>query len=482
MKNIILLLLIFVSLISTPCFGADYYVKTGGNDSSDGLSDGNAWATVAKVNASTFNPGDNIYFNRGNSWSETMVFPSSGTFGNPITITAYGTGARPIINGDTTSANSLLTTDKDYLVFRSLNIVGSHTTDDEQVSKSVLVNGCANSVIFDDMDLDYLLDKKTRNFSFVNCSGTLMNSDVDGGVYGVHISVNNGGSYHPKIINNNIHDQDDGTFSDWDGIKCGVSSGDMNGLLIQGNNIHGFNEDGIDFISCKGNPIYIKDNNIHHPGDRYTAGGKNINGIKIVKDDFSTGSVYYIEGNNIHDLAVNDVGVCITGGDGNESHIKNNICYGFGTQGFFLREFINSTVYNNTIIDTFPATGAALDFFANTGTDVRNNILKSINVYDFQVRGASAITGDYNLLVDDASANVLDTSSYTGGDNDLYETDPLLNANYSIPTNSPAKDAGETLPEVTHDIRGYPRPGGAGYDIGAFEFGSLMKFQGVTLQ
>lgn len=103
MKKIILIPLLFVSLIAS---ATDYYVKNGGNDSDAGTSDGTAWETITKVNtvwaAGTFAPGDNIYFNRGDSFIGTIVIAESGTSGSPITIGAYGTGDDPIITSLTT--------------------------------------------------------------------------------------------------------------------------------------------------------------------------------------------------------------------------------------------------------------------------------------------------------------------------------------------------------------------------------------------
>ena len=81
---------------------AIYYVKNGGNDANTGLSDGQAWATIAKVNASSFNPGDQILFKKGSTWNETLTVTSSGVGGNPIIFGAYDTGAAPIISGFTT--------------------------------------------------------------------------------------------------------------------------------------------------------------------------------------------------------------------------------------------------------------------------------------------------------------------------------------------------------------------------------------------
>jgi len=77
---------------------ATYYVKNAGDDTKSGTSDGNAWKTIAKVNASTFAAGDSILFNRGDAWYEELIPPNSGTAGNVITFGAYGSGALPKIH------------------------------------------------------------------------------------------------------------------------------------------------------------------------------------------------------------------------------------------------------------------------------------------------------------------------------------------------------------------------------------------------
>lgn len=99
-RKAFLILSVFL-ILSLPLFSTDYYVKNGGNDGDAGTSDETAWATVGKVNGSSFNSGDNIYFNRGDEWRNENYLdpPSSGTSGNLITFGAYGTGADPIING-----------------------------------------------------------------------------------------------------------------------------------------------------------------------------------------------------------------------------------------------------------------------------------------------------------------------------------------------------------------------------------------------
>lgn len=76
-----------------------FYVDTNGNDANSGLSPATAWKTIAKVNGRTFIAGDSIMLKKGETWREQLTITSSGVFGNPITICAYGSGAKPILNG-----------------------------------------------------------------------------------------------------------------------------------------------------------------------------------------------------------------------------------------------------------------------------------------------------------------------------------------------------------------------------------------------
>jgi hypothetical protein len=79
-------------------FAVTYYVKPTGSDSADGLSNATAWATIAKVNSSTFAPGDQILFRAGSVFRDaTLVPPSSGSAVAPIVFGAYGTGVKPIL-------------------------------------------------------------------------------------------------------------------------------------------------------------------------------------------------------------------------------------------------------------------------------------------------------------------------------------------------------------------------------------------------
>ena len=63
--------LFLILLSACPALAATYYVKAGGNDSLDGLSDSTAWATIAKVQA-TVTSGDTVYFRSQDTWTSRL--------------------------------------------------------------------------------------------------------------------------------------------------------------------------------------------------------------------------------------------------------------------------------------------------------------------------------------------------------------------------------------------------------------------------
>ncbi|HEX6994506.1 MAG TPA: right-handed parallel beta-helix repeat-containing protein [Gammaproteobacteria bacterium] len=89
---------------------ATYYVRNGGNDSANGKSHAEAWASIDKVNAGSFGPGDEILFLSGNKWADQLVVKWSGSKSAPLVIGAYYVengvakrgvkGERPTIDGE----------------------------------------------------------------------------------------------------------------------------------------------------------------------------------------------------------------------------------------------------------------------------------------------------------------------------------------------------------------------------------------------
>lgn len=96
MRKILILILLIIPFALN---ATTYYVKNGGSNGNTGLSDAQAWQTIAKINSTSFSPGDIISFNRGDMWREELIVPSSGTNGAYIIFNSYGTGANPKILG-----------------------------------------------------------------------------------------------------------------------------------------------------------------------------------------------------------------------------------------------------------------------------------------------------------------------------------------------------------------------------------------------
>lgn len=77
-----------------------YYVDNAGSDSNNGLTPGTAFATISKINALAFNPGDTVNLKTDCEWVEPLFVRGSGTEAAPIVIKKYGAGTNlPTIKG-----------------------------------------------------------------------------------------------------------------------------------------------------------------------------------------------------------------------------------------------------------------------------------------------------------------------------------------------------------------------------------------------
>lgn len=72
--------------------GVAYYAAANGDDSNDGLSTQTPWATLSRVNSAALQPGDAVFFRRGDTFYGSIE-------GQPgVTYSAYGEGAKPVIS------------------------------------------------------------------------------------------------------------------------------------------------------------------------------------------------------------------------------------------------------------------------------------------------------------------------------------------------------------------------------------------------
>jgi len=110
----------------------------------------------------------------------------------------------------------------------------------------------------------------------------------------------------------------------------------------------------------------------------------------------------------------------------------------------------NNTIYANQTYGIYVGP-------ASTSAVVRNNI-----VYGTVASKHAGLEGDY-----------ADAGIGTVQDHNLIGVDPMFvaaaSADFHLRPGSPAIDAGATLPKITTDLEGRPRPLGKGYDVGALE-------------
>jgi hypothetical protein len=146
-------------------------------------------------------------------------------------------------------------------------------------------------------------------------------------------------------------------------------------------------------------------------------------------------------------------GLYIGSGDGNIAY--NNISYNNPGAGISVGSGqINSKVYNNTVYNNGHG---GIIVSSGSGAVIRNSIIWS--------NGS-------------AYGNLADYGSGTIQSNNLM-TNPIFvdaaSSNFRLQSGSPAIDKGANISIVTNDFDGHPRPQGAGYDIGACEFGQLIS-------
>ncbi len=99
---------IFSALTILPVGAADYYIAPDGNDAANGTTAATPWQSLGKVNAYTFQPGDQVLFKAGGSWTGELWPKGSGASGSPILLGSYGTGSRPLIDAQGVSGSAAI--------------------------------------------------------------------------------------------------------------------------------------------------------------------------------------------------------------------------------------------------------------------------------------------------------------------------------------------------------------------------------------
>ncbi len=340
MKNKILFSsIIFISICFCAFLGlnralaATYYVdSTNGNDSytnTQAQNQSTPWKTIDKVNKSTFQPGDNILFKRGQIWREQLNPPSSGASGNPITFGAYGTGANPKIYRTTSFSNwNQVTTSGTKKVWKGS--ISGNTSYWGLFANGNRVLGyfedSESTVRPDNMSNGYFLSTLDGNFYYRNDAGNPGTVEIgtrENAIYGNgknYITIDSIDCFGPGGSSNNLQNyksQASMIFLDgvtgWTIQNGEMSFGDRFGVYakytsskvaLNNLNVHDFGDTGI-YLNASGS---ITNSKIHDIALLSTDGGDR-GGIGIGRSTEDEGEAVgnlTIDGNEIYSIARTD--------------------------------------------------------------------------------------------------------------------------------------------------------------------------------
>jgi len=452
-------LLILIFFLAIPFLATDYYVDaTDGNDTNTGLSAEQAWQTLGKVYDEmwNFDPGDNIYFQRGETWSgnDPLSIICSGTSGNPITFGAYGSGDRPAFNGATMTDPPINGRPEiDYITVEDIYIYGYSGTGiffgdngwDTNITISRCdVNGGTNGIFIDRTDTYTIEDCTVYNCS--NGGIVIYGSPAEQATNGIirgctaydigqdGIVIHRDGSYNTAGPNHYIYD--------CLAYNCGEQGFDItagSNIIVRDctshDNATGSIAPGHSVISC-----YIE-NFYSYDEDLYSIYIEDINLAVVVKS-------------KVH----NPIRTCVDiRDDSDDVYLANNT---FVQAAGALREMFGisrETDYPDVIVtrnNIWSESGdsaqvEAIDYYdpctaANINEDSDYNQYWRIGFSASSVLFEDTPEGQHNLAERIAAYSV-DTNSAVG---DPLLTDPA-NGNFALQSGSPAIDAGTWLTAIT---------------------------------
>jgi len=425
----LLLYIVFICatsiLLISPVFSSTYYVKNGGNDGADGLSDANAWATVAKVNDYAENPGfsdgDVIQFKRGSTFSdETLGYDGStinwGTI-NGLTFRDYGTGSKPRFDGDVRQPICIIGTNVSNLTIMNINLYGSGSRSSWLQGSAIYVR-YVTGITIDGVDGDgrgsgspapkrpdkviFLLDEY-GDIEIKNCNihdwGPAKNPDPEeGDTYALDVKTSSYERTYPNSVS--IHDN---TFYNIQGDAIqnqNFQGSPTNTMDIYDNTLYNCGENAIDIKNSTYVNIYR--NTMYR--NNWGSGGSGGPGPLVVIHSINTFSPSVCDKISIYENYFN----------GNYDGIYTRAGIYFNTGGI-----LNVSIYKNRFENVSPAiytySGAYL---------IEQNIFwanKPLNVYDSKNM----------FILQEAAATIQKNTFYSTSDSTIYSAIKSNNARNS---------------------------------------------------
>jgi parallel beta-helix repeat protein len=388
---------LFVCLLIQESHATTYYISNSGSTGNRGNSPASPWP-FSKVNSFAFSPGDHILFHRGETFYGEIKVTKIGTAGNPITYSAYGTGAKPIITGFKKVSSW---TNLGGNIWESTNAVSTLTD-----LKTVLINGVSTPMgRYPNGDASYPF--LPNFFTFQAHTGTgpgassiTSNSLADGNDWtGADVVIRmNQWTFHREVITSQR-----GTSLNFSGVDGALENGW--GFFIQ-NDIRTLNQQGewyynpstkkLDIFSTtapRNVQVSTIDTLFHFYSNVPTVASIHINNLQF--QGANTNDVW-ISGNLVFSVTNCDIsyagyeGIMLYGGGIQSGIINNNAIHDNGSSAVFS----TGTVSGLTITQNRINTSGIVSFIRP-------------NWYNY---GSIKISAPYSLI----QYNTIDSSAYCG--------------------------------------------------------------------
>jgi hypothetical protein len=485
--------------------GNSYYVDCSAESNGDGSQE-SPWNTLDSVNDKEegFSPGDLLLFKRNATCYGTLSPKGSGTNGNSITISAYGSGALPIINGRSNVTGekneaSLTLYNQEYWHIENIEIFGGTTF-------GIFVNGDGSQVLHHFRITNVVvrdvyggnMSVKTTGLIVFGYDWTQHFEDVviDGATAhhtnmwaGIVITGKDWGwadtrSNNITIRNSNVHD----TYGD------GIIVFSANNVLLEHNVVYDTGNEPVETIGTP-NAIWTWDcsNCVVQFNEAYENASPGWDGGAFDIDYFSSDTT--VQYNYGHDNDAYCISIFASGGPVTDNIVRYNVCsnnarnadlgtdrnaelyfavwYSNDAKGTIENTFVyNNTFYWNPANPTDHYAIAAYDLWKGccfSGTNlIWNNIIYAANPNLLNMEMNEDVSLDYNLYWYDGDDPVEfiwgvkrynDFETYqleSGQDAHSLFADPLLNdptyhqqgfptSAFTLQSGSPAIDAGADL-------------------------------------
>jgi hypothetical protein len=419
-------LYILISALATFSYATNYYVDPSSTSSTANGSLLYPWKTISQVNSGTtlLNPGDTVFFKRGQVYSGRLTVNRSGSSAAPIVYTNYGTGELPEFNNSVSGIINIY--NKQYIVIDGFKIIDRSISETDHTVQA---------------KISYAINIENSPYC------TIRNCDISR--VGVGISVTAGSNY-TNIIGNYMHNM-----RMVRNTPTSVNPDDDYGanpmVIGTSNNLISNNR----FEEC-----WALSYDYGYDGGAVEFFGANMNNNKVIYNTAINCNGFIEIGSNTNGLAENNIIAY-------NKIINCGIIGVYQNGSTFTVAVKNLQYYNNTIVETIKqyAKPSVLFWMAGTGTPgmvtVKNNIFwlsSGVNVASSKFNTGQMIhTNNIYRMSSGLLGMTLNSSEILSNNASIFTntTGDVANWNLQLPTGSLAINFGTTI-GINKDFAGNP--------------------------